>query len=104
MQAYTPAMRCVTILALVLAIGPALPATAGEVPKPVEREGGGYNPVPPAKGYRYPDCYCTDSEGERVEIGRSACLHIGSQSFVAQCDMSLNSPIWRRVREGCPTS
>lgn len=93
-----------TILATALAIGLALPAAAGEVPKPVEREGGGYNPVPPARGFRYPDCYCTDSRGERVEMGRTACLRIGGQDVLAQCDMSLNSPTWRRVQEGCPTS
>jgi hypothetical protein len=97
-------MRYIAILAAALAIGLAGPVTAGEVPKPVEREGGGYNPVPPAKGYRYPDCYCTDSQGSRVEIGRTACLRIGSQEVLAQCDMSLNNPIWRRVQEGCPTS
>ena len=97
-------MRYVAILAASLAIGLAAPAAAGGVPKPVEREGGGYNPVPPAKGYRYPDCYCTDSQGGRVEIGRTACLRIGSQDVLAQCDMSLNNPIWRRVQEGCPTS
>jgi hypothetical protein len=97
-------MRYTTILAAALAIGLSCPAVAGEVPKPVERAGGGYNPVPPAEGYRYPDCFCTDSQGVRVEIGKTACLRVDSQEVLAQCDMSLNNPIWRRVQEGCPTS
>jgi hypothetical protein len=93
-------------MAMAMAMALASPALgwAGEVPKPVEREGGGYNPVPPAKGFRYPDCFCTDSQGQRVEMGRSACLQIGSRAVMAQCDMSLNSPIWRIRDEGCPTS
>ncbi len=97
-------MQRVFHVALALALGLAVPAWAGEVPKPVEREGGGYNPVPPAKGFRYPDCFCTDSQGKRVEMGRSACLQIGSRTVMAQCDMSLNSPIWRISEEACPTS
>ena len=75
---------------------------AAEPPKPVERPGGGYNPVPPAKGFRYPDCFCTDSQGQRVEMGQTSCLQIGSQQFLATCDMSLNTPIWRRASDGCP--
>lgn len=93
---------CVVVLAV--AVPASVPSSAGEVPKPVERQGGGYNPVPPAKGFRYPDCFCTDSQGERVEMGRSACLQIGSRTVMAQCDMSLNSPIWRVSEEACPTS
>lgn len=91
------------ILAGVLAIGLAGAAAAGEVPKPVERDGGGYNPVPPAQGFRYPDCFCTDSQGQRVEMGQKSCLRIGSTEFMAQCDMSLNSPTWRRLQEACPS-
>lgn len=97
-------MRHAITLALALGLGLVVPALGGEPPKPVEREGGGYNPVPPAKGFRYPDCFCTDSRGRRVEMGRSACLQIGSRQVMAQCDMSLNNPIWRFNDEGCPTS
>ncbi len=88
----------------ILALTLATPVLAGEVPKAVERPGGGYNPVPPAKGFRYPDCFCTDSQGKRVEMGRAACLQIGSRTVMAQCDMSLNSPIWRMRDEACPMS
>ena len=92
------------VLPWLAAVALVAPALAGEVPQPVEREGGGYNPVPPAHGFRYPDCYCTDSQGKRVEIGRPACLTVGSESFMAVCDMSLNSPTWRRLQENCPSA
>lgn len=56
---------------------------------------------PPAKeGYSYPDCYCTN-RGERVELGRTSCLRIGSDEFTARCAMSLNTPTWRREKTGC---
>ena len=90
-------MPCLAALLLVT------PAFAGQVPQPVERKDGGYNPVPPAHGFRYPDCYCTDSKGKRIEMGQKSCLQIGSQAVLAQCDMSLNSPTWRRLQEGCPS-
>ena len=46
-------------------------------------------------------CYCTDSTGDRVEMGEMACLTIGKRRITARCDMSLNVPIWREVSEGC---
>ncbi|MFT7390559.1 MAG: hypothetical protein ACI9ZH_000783 [Paracoccaceae bacterium] len=59
---------------------------------------------PPAKdGFSYPDCYCTN-RGERVELGRTACLSIGSQSFTARCEMSLNNPTWRKTEDDCIAS
>jgi len=61
-----------------------------------------YTPAPPKEGYSYPDCYCTDSDGKRVEMGQRACLRIGSRRFTARCDMSVNNPIWRQETEGCP--
>jgi hypothetical protein len=62
-----------------------------------------YYSVPPAKeGYKYPDCYCTDSNGQRVDMGKTACLVIGSRRILARCDMSLNNPAWREESEGCP--
>ncbi|MCF3935419.1 hypothetical protein L1787_18675 [Acuticoccus sp. M5D2P5] len=58
---------------------------------------------PPAKqGYSYPDCYCRDSTGGRVEIGERACLTIGPRRMTARCDMSQNVPTWRMEAEGCP--
>jgi hypothetical protein len=66
--------------------------------------GSGYRPAPPKDGFSYPECYCTDSDGRRVEIGERRCLRIGRREMTAECGMSLNSPAWRRISEGCPVS
>ena len=50
------------------------------------------------------DCYCTDSSGGRVELGEKICLHVDGKSFMAQCQMSLNNPMWRKVSDGCLSS
>ncbi len=47
------------------------------------------------------DCYCTDSEGRRVELGVTICLHVDGRTFTAQCQMSLNNPMWRDLGGGC---
>ena len=65
----------------------ALPATAQEAPplKPVE-------------------CYCTDRQGARVELGETICMRVDGRSFLAQCQMSLNNPMWREVGASCLSS
>ena len=50
------------------------------------------------------DCYCTDSTGSRVELGESICLQVGGRMFTAQCQMSLNVPMWRETADGCMSS
>lgn len=50
------------------------------------------------------DCYCTDTSGSRVELGEFICLHVDGRMFTAQCQMSLNNPMWREVQQGCATS
>ena len=50
------------------------------------------------------ECYCTDSQGGRVELGESICLQVDGRAFMAQCDMSLNVPIWRDTGSGCLSS
>jgi hypothetical protein len=74
-------------------------ARAGEI-GPVANPN--YTPTPPKDGYSYPDCYCTDSAGKRVELGETACLTIGSRHVLARCDMSVNNPTWRTESDGCP--
>lgn len=61
-----------------------------------------WTPPPPKEGFRYPDCFCTDSQGQRIELGKTSCLQIGSRQVLAKCSMSLNNPTWRPVSEGCP--
>ena len=50
------------------------------------------------------DCYCTDTQGARVELGETICLFVNGRAFMAQCQMSLNVPMWREVRNGCLSS
>ena len=50
------------------------------------------------------ECYCTDTSGNRVELGQTICLQVDGRMFMAQCQMSLNSPMWREVKQGCMTS
>ncbi|MFC3615932.1 hypothetical protein ACFORG_19440 [Lutimaribacter marinistellae] len=52
-------------------------------------------------GGKVQDCYCTDTSGSRVELGETICLHVDGRMFMAQCQMSLNVPMWREVQEGC---
>lgn len=50
------------------------------------------------------ECYCTDRNGDRVELGQMICLHVDGKSFMAQCQMSLNNPMWRKISDGCLSS
>ena len=50
------------------------------------------------------ECYCTDKNGNRVEMGETICLNVDGRSFMAQCQMSLNNPMWRKVSDGCLSS
>ena len=50
------------------------------------------------------ECYCTDSDGARVEMGEVICLQVNGRMFMARCAMSLNVPTWREVSEGCLSS
>ncbi|MGV6803823.1 MAG: hypothetical protein ACWA49_06415 [Ruegeria sp.] len=55
-------------------------------------------------GGKVQDCYCTDKSGSRVELGEMVCLQVDGRMFMAQCQMSLNVPMWREVSEGCLSS
>ncbi|WP_299965641.1 hypothetical protein [uncultured Roseobacter sp.] len=50
------------------------------------------------------DCYCTDTGGARIELGQTICLQVDGRMFMAQCQMSLNVPMWREVQQGCLSS
>ncbi|MDF1726655.1 MAG: hypothetical protein P1U53_02790 [Sulfitobacter sp.] len=65
--------------------------------------------VPASADVTYPggktvDCYCTDRNHNRIELGETICLQVDGRMFMAQCQMSLNVPMWREVREGCLSS
>ncbi len=55
-------------------------------------------------GGKVQDCYCTDKSGSRVELGETICLQVDGRMFMAQCQMSLNVPMWREVSKGCVSS
>lgn len=50
------------------------------------------------------ECYCTDKSGSRIELGETVCMQVDGRSFMAQCQMSLNNPMWREVSESCLSS
>lgn len=50
------------------------------------------------------DCYCTDKSGSRVELGETMCMQVDGRMFMAQCQMSLNVPMWRELSDGCMSS
>ena len=50
------------------------------------------------------ECYCTDRSGSRVEMGETICMQVDGRMFMAQCQMSLNVPMWREMSEGCLSS
>jgi len=39
-----------------------------------------------------------------VELGQTICLQVDGRMFMAQCQMSLNVPMWREVQQGCLSS
>ncbi|AXI42673.1 hypothetical protein [Sulfitobacter sp. SK011] len=57
-----------------------------------------------APGGKTNDCYCTDRNHNRVELGETICLQVDGRMFMAQCQMSLNVPMWREVQQGCLSS
>jgi hypothetical protein len=92
-------MRQTRLIAGVVLLGIAIgagPASAGPKVNP------NYNPPPATEGFSYPDCDCIDSNGQRVDMGKTAGLVIGSRRVLARCDMSVNNPTWREESEGCP--
>ncbi len=51
----------------------------------------------------FPTPYCRDGDGNRVELGELTCIAVGCvPPYLARCEMSLNSPMWRKVQDGCP--
>lgn len=60
-----------------------------------------FEPPPAKEGFSYPELYCTN-RGHRVEMGEASCLRVDDEVFLARCGMSLNSPAWRRIQDGCP--
>lgn len=50
------------------------------------------------------ECYCTDTGGAHIDVGETICLQVDGRMFMAQCQMSLNVPMWREMSQGCLSS
>lgn len=88
------------LAALALLAAPAVaqnPDPGGQRP---ERDLNNWRRPPPAPGFSYPECVCTN-RGERVPLGGTACLRVDGREFTARCAESVNVTIWRKVRDGC---
>lgn len=57
----------------------------------------------PRSLFKQPDCYCTN-RGIRIELGDFSCLYVDGTTYLAQCQMALNNPMWRKIQNGCPTT
>lgn len=56
-----------------------------------------------AQDRAFPTPWCRDGDGNRVELGGLTCIAAGcTPPYLARCEMSLNSPMWRKVQDGCP--
>ena len=50
------------------------------------------------------ECFCTDTYGQRHELGDIICLTVDSRTFLAKCVMAQNNPFWREQSQGCDSS
>ncbi len=50
------------------------------------------------------ECFCTDTQGYRHEIGDIICLTVDGRSYMAKCIMAQNVPFWRDQEMGCLSS
>ena len=50
------------------------------------------------------ECRCRAPDGERRDLGTVACVRIGQGDYLVRCEMSTNTPYWRRLDDapGCP--
>ncbi len=53
---------------------------------------------------KWPECYCTDTSGARVELGETICLTVDGRTYEARCEMMLNNPMWREIASSCTVS
>lgn len=52
------------------------------------------------------DCQCRDSEGSMKNLGTVVCVNITGQQYLVRCEMSQNTPYWKRLNDesGCPAA
>ena len=51
-----------------------------------------------------PECRCRVPGGELTDLGTVACFELGGAAVTMRCEMSTNTPYWRRIDgpAGCP--
>ena len=56
---------------------------------------------PPLPGVEY---FCTDAEGQRIDVGGVICITASCQTWMARCEMTSSNrmAIWRKTQDGCP--
>ena len=53
---------------------------------------------------KWPECFCTDRSGARIELGETTCLSVDGRTYLARCEMMLNNPMWREIGSSCAVS
>jgi hypothetical protein len=53
-----------------------------------------------------PDCQCRSPDGSMQNMGTVACFDIVGSKFLVRCEMSTNTPYWKKIDgvQGCPTA
>ncbi len=56
---------------------------------------------PHMQGVEY---FCTNADGDRVDIGGVVCITAGCITWMARCEMAANNnmAMWRKMQDGCP--
>ena len=52
------------------------------------------------------DCQCRAPDGQMLDLGTVECFDIVGHKKLVRCEMSTNTPYWKKVDgiEGCPTA
>ena len=56
---------------------------------------------PPLPGVEY---FCTNAEGNRVDLGGVICVTASCNTWMARCEMAASNrmAMWRKTQDGCP--
>nr|WP_329605647.1 hypothetical protein [Rhizobium alarense] len=47
-------------------------------------------------------CTCRFRDGSKHELGKTLCIDVGEQRYLARCEMVLNVTSWQKLQDGCP--
>ena len=91
---YIECMKWLIVSALFFPLCAAAQETQSPAPKTLAEL------YPPLPGVEY---YCTNSYGDRVEIGGVICITASCNVWMARCEMTSTNrmAIWRKTQDGC---